>query len=312
MIQKKWAIVLGVSLVIGSAAATAAGSGENSSDIPKTVIESFDLAYNPKSSSRGLATAIAKIPNKHIPKLTGKKWSDGSWTIEGKGEYESGRPCFSIEYQVDKKTKTYSITPIANHGLDDSYLELQASNSRVNPEALSSEPSVAAASNNSSRCEVPTDAVAPATAAGATFQAQFVPGNYKGYATVRTRDVPNWTITATMGKLAWGVNYNGSVSWQMFGANWYAVNPSPINTHWYISQQNYSGPTYALGQTSVSANVYGAYYNYDWLFSSLITTANQSVTITGKNNGFYDYWWTHNDAGESSSLIWGVLTLNAW
>lgn len=307
-LQKKWIIVLCIPLVIGSSAATAAGIGVNPFDTPKTIIESFDLTYNPQISSRGLATAGANIPNKFMPKLTGKKWSDGSWTIDGKGEYESGRPCFSIEYTVDKTSKTYSINPIANHGLDDSYLELQASDSSVNPDALNATPSAAVASNNSSRCEIPTDAVVPST-----LQLQAItPGNYVGYASVRTRDVPDWTITKTSDKLEWAAYSNGTVGWLTWAVNWYAVNPSPISTHWYLSQQNHFGPTFSLGGNTVTKSVDGSYYNYDWLFTSLITTATQNVSITGRNDGLYDYSWSHNDAGESSSLIWGVLTLNAW
>ncbi len=264
--------------------------------------------------SVSIATTGVKLPKKIMPKLTGKKWSDGSWSIEGKGEYASGQPCFSIEYIVDKTNKTYTINPIAYHGLDDSYLELQASDSGVNPDVLRSDPNIVASTPSTSniRCEIPTDAAVPAAASVGEIQPLYVPGAYVGYATVRTRDIPNWTITRTSDRVGWFVLSNGLVDWFSWRVEWHAVNPSPINTHWYINQQDHSGPTFNWTRTTVLKYVYGAYYNYDWLFTDLITTANQSVTIIGKNDGFYDYFWTHYDAGESSSLIWGVLTLNAW
>ena len=95
-------------------------------------IESFGLTYSPKPSP------FKSIPDKLVPRLTGKKWSNGKYTVEGKGVYKSGGSCLSYEYKVDLKTRTYTAAPIESYDLDDSYLKLQAMDSNVNRKALKS------------------------------------------------------------------------------------------------------------------------------------------------------------------------------
>jgi len=91
---------------------------------------------------------------------------------------------------------------------------------------------------------------------------------------------------------------------------WYAVNPSPINTHWYISYNTHWGPYFGSGSTNVSKDVYGVYYNYDWGWDDESTHVSQHVKIQGNNNATYTYFWNHSDWGEDSWAIWGVITLN--
>ena len=90
------------------------------------------------------------------------------------------------------------------------------------------------------------------------------PGVYDATVSLRTRDLPNWTITKTTDRLKWIVYSGGSVDWLYWYVRWYAVNPSPIDTHWYITYNTHWGPYFGSGSTNVSKDVYGVYHNYDW------------------------------------------------
>lgn len=299
-------IIVTISLSIAIVPATnAAGIGNSSIGISKgVVVETFGLTQVSQKLTTG--RSAAKIPSKFLPKLIGKKWSTGEYTIEGEGVYEHGRPCFSIEYQVDLKNRTYTLNPIASHYLDDSYLKLQSMDSKTNPDALKAGLNANIAAKEEHACELPTDTEAN----NAILPQSVASGTYDVTVALRTRDIPNWTITKTSDRLRWYVYNNGTVYWLYWNVSWYAVNPSPISTHWYISQQNHWGPTYGSGNLNVTKSVYGSYYNYDWGWDHLSTNVAQYVSIQGNNNATYTYSWSHSDSGEDSLFIWGVLTFN--
>ncbi|MCF6210078.1 MAG: hypothetical protein L3J88_06110 [Gammaproteobacteria bacterium] len=220
--------------------------------------------------------------------------------------YEHGKPCFSIEYKVDIDNRSYTLNPVANHNLDDSYLMLQAMDSKINPNALKEGLDANAGHNSDRACELPSNT--PENSLVIPFAIS--PGAYDVTVSLRTRDFPNWTITKTSDRLRWYVYGNGTVYWLHWSVDWYAVNPSPINTHWYISQQDHWGPTYGAGSQNVTKSVYGSYYNYDWGWDHLSTTVSQYVSVRGNNNATVTYSWSHTDAGEDSTFIWGVISLN--
>jgi len=99
-------------------------------------IESIELTYVSTDTKYGQSSP--EINGRFLPKLTAKKWSNGKYSIEGEGVYEYGSPCFSYEYNVDLKSKTYTLKPVASYDIDDSYLKLQAMESKINPKALKS------------------------------------------------------------------------------------------------------------------------------------------------------------------------------
>ena len=269
------------------------------------------LTFVPNSDARN-GNEDTDIPQSLRPTITARKKIKGGYLIEGTGSYQAGAPCYNYEYKIDLKRFTYTLSPVAQE-LDDRYLKPQGVNLGTNPESdgaldaayrdVSAEPAPGRTCNQQKSATVPNNK------AGATLAA-ITPGYWWARVAVRTRDLPDWTITKTTDYLEWTSYSNGTVAWNYWQVNWYGVNPSPLNTHWYILQQNHYGPTYGSGNTSVYKGVYGAYYNYDWGFSNWATYAYQNAGVTGLNNATFNYSWSHNDSGEDSGFIWGVVTLN--
>jgi len=301
------ASVLAIAMVIPVHANDSAPSAAITPLIP------IELTYVPSSNTEKV-TGITDIPANIRPVISAKKREKGGYVIEGTGSYKADAPCFAYEYKINLKNKTYTLTPLALN-LDDGYLKLQGINTGTNPRSVKSTPpeyrDIAAESGTTDSCDQQaSERTNKGAADTSTVISAISPGRWSGRVTIRTRDIPNWTLTKTTDYLEWTIFSNGTVRWDSWRVSWYAVNPSPINTHWYISQQNHYGPTYGGGNTTVNKGVYGAYYNYDWGFDYLSTNASQSASITGRNDAMFNYSWTHNDSGESSSLIWGVVGIN--
>ncbi|MDP2785022.1 MAG: hypothetical protein Q8O38_10590 [Sulfurimicrobium sp.] len=299
--------------VLATAMVTLAHADDSAPSAAVTPLIPIELTYIPGSNTQKVA-GITDIPANIRPVISAKKREKGGYLIEGTGSYKAGAPCFAYEYKINIKNKTYTLTPLALE-LDDSYLKLQGINTGTNLQSVKSTSpkyrDIAAEPGTTGSCG---QQVSKKTNNGVTDTNTVIsaisPGSWWGKVTMRTRDIPNWTITKTTDYLEWTSFSNGTVRWDYWQVTWYAVNPSPINTHWYVSQQNHYGPTYGSGNTTVNKGVYGAYYNYDWGFDHLSTNAYQSASITGRNDSTFNYFWTHNDSGEDASLIWGVVTLN--
>jgi hypothetical protein len=54
----------------------------------------------------------------------------------------------------------------------------------------------------------------------------------------------------------------------------------------------------------------GRYYNWDFWSNTQITEVAQTAQLCGRQDAYYDYWWSHNDAGEAAYLIFGSVFLN--
>jgi hypothetical protein len=118
---------------------------------------------------------------------------------------------------------------------------------------------------------------------------------------LRTEDPANWALCETTFSLSWNSTLTGTSRWL---TTW-AANPTPLNTHWYLSSSSL-GPIYVgLGQVSSSGTA--SYYNYDFL-TPLRTDVRHDLSIIGYPNGTsqYSYGWYRGGEG------WYLLHLHVY
>ena len=229
-----------------------------------------------------------------IPDMKAKLFSDGTATVSGSGEYQAGGPTFGIRYEVDLKQKAYKATAVDPKVLKDEKIEIpQAKDESVNihPEEL--------------------EFYKTHKDSGSVFTGAWITPGYR-WAKVRVRTFdPVWIkLTETTNSLTWYTYSSGSVISTNFYRDWWAANPSSLGTNWYVSGRQYSGPYTQSFGTRVYHSVSGSYYNYNFMLPSYGTFASQSASITGRNDGMYNYSWSHTDSGEGSWLIYGSVILN--
>lgn len=245
----------------------------------KTLVEEFPL-------KRGMDSEVT------LPNFKGQIWSDGSASVSGKGAYDAEAPTRAYEYKVDIKQRTYTVRE-----LDSTVIQLEpAVEPQEKIERKNLDPDVLALRGKSQRPD--------------GISAQISTGYYTARVQVRTYDPIFIKLTETSNTLDWYTYSNGTVDWVSYSLSWWAANPSPLDTHWYISSTSHDGPYPLAANTQVYHNMSGSYYNYDFVFDDLGTFVTQTAGITGNNNATFYYNWSHNDSGEGSLLITGWVILN--
>ncbi|WDE11008.1 hypothetical protein [Thalassomonas haliotis] len=243
----------------------------------KQLAEEFKLEMNPSSSMA--------IPNFHA-----KVYSDGSITLSGEGEYGVGKPTMVMQYEVDIKNKSYSTTVVDPSTLDEETFTHQEVTNRINlePKALKL------------MANREQEGIFPSVNTG----------YWQGRVRVRTYDIPRITLTETSNQLQWYVFSDGTVCWTSYSLAWYAVNPSPLDTHWFIEDAAHYGPYPLAANTQSYHRMTGDYYNFDWGLDSWKTSVHQTASITARNDAMFNYSWGHTDSGEDSAFIYGSVILN--
>ena len=209
-----------------------------------------------------------------VPDFKAYFLSDGSVTISGKASVRAGAPAQGFDFEVDLENRTYK-----TRRLDSSELEERDRSGQTLP-------------------QLPPLGEQP-------LQKAIRPGDWRGRVRVQTKDPVFVVLTETMTGVTWRVSTAGAVTALSSEDNCWAANPSSLGTHWYVDFCLYGAPYLNSGR-ACNANR-GDYYNYDYLVPSWETTVVQTAYICGRNDGFYDVTWTHNDAGEDSLLIYGSV-----
>jgi hypothetical protein len=217
-----------------------------------------------------------------IPNFTLLENEDGSVTLTGEGTANVFDRKTGFDFVVDRKRGTYSTKKIDPAKMEERSVELFQSGESTAGDVAP-----------------PGDgAIVPLVS----------PGHYYGRVRVVTRDPAFITLTETSTSLTWYVYSSGSVAWTNYSDGCWAANPSALGTHWYTSYCGYGSPWYASAYYACNANS-GRYYNWDFGSNTQITEVAQTAKICGRNDAYYDYWWSHNDAGEASYLIFGSVFL---
>ncbi len=138
------------------------------------------------------------------------------------------------------------------------------------------------------------------------------PGEWWGSVSVYTRDPPQAILTWTYTKLDWTVFGDGTVDWNFTDDGCWAANPSPFDTHWFIDSCYYGAVWFAAGYTQVCHDHSGSYYNTDFGDPNQRTDVDQWAQMCGRNDGYFDYWWSHIDSGEYAEIIYGFVLLNQY
>jgi hypothetical protein len=215
-----------------------------------------------------------------IPDFRATILSDGSVTISGSGSAAVGKPTSGFDFEVDLKTglyKTRSLDPDEIAALVPKTRPLRQSEVGRNSDNITS--------------------------------LAIVPGYWSGRVRLQTKDPVLIVLAETTTQLTWYTYSSGSVVWTSYSDACWAANPSSLGTHWYNSYCAYGGPWYS-GSTNVCNDNSGNYYNWDFGVSSWRTDASHFVQLCGRNDAYFNYWWSHTDSGEGSWLIFGSILLN--
>lgn len=138
------------------------------------------------------------------------------------------------------------------------------------------------------------------------------PGIYSAQVRVVTRDPwpLQYELASTTNYLNWTVYSNGTVNWNGYSYNFWAANPSPANTHWYVTWSSESNPWYSDGNTQVNTACEAEYHNWDFPPGDLSTHAWHYVSIRGQNNAYFTYWAYWDHWGWASGLLSGTVYVN--
>lgn len=248
----------------------------------KQLVEHYSLAATPVSSHT-------------FDDFQVQVYDDGSVTLSGAGSYEAGAPQMILDYAVDMKNQTYTVTVADPETL---------------PMAMAQKPNVEIEFSNTDpgllgdpRSRAGSDASDSAIRA-------VLPGYWWGRVQVRTFDPVFIQLTNTSNQLNWYTYPSGYVYWTYYHLSWWAANPSALGTHWFISNYSHFGPFPLAAGTQVYHRMSGDYYNYDFGIPSYRTDVHETAAITARNDGYFNYSWNHTDSGEGAWLIFGRLVLN--
>jgi hypothetical protein len=123
---------------------------------------------------------------------------------------------------------------------------------------------------------------------------------------ISTIDPVYEALTTTTANGSWGVTGSYSCHWYYNGnGSCSAANPSSINTHWYTSGCQQTGPTSSFQNFNIQES--GHYYNWDFGSNALITNVDQSVQITLLPDQGVSIGFSHQDSGEYSSFLGGYV-----
>ena len=211
-----------------------------------------------------------------IPQLKALFLSDGSVTLSGHGTVDARAPMHGYDFEVDLTRGTYTTRRLDQREIEERD-RLQGSPRKEQPVHRSREESLEKATVYCARVRV------------------------------RTEDPAFIDLTETMTRLSWTISSTGALTSTYAADSCWAANPSSLGTHWYTNYCTYGGLYTSSGRLCNDNR--GDYYNYDFVFDDLITTANQYVYVCGRNDARYDYSWSHNDAGEGALLIFGSVVL---
>jgi len=221
-----------------------------------------------------------------IPNFKAAVLSNGSIMLSGSGRERAGDPTTAIEFEADLVNETYRTRRVDAKEIEKVFAPAQS---------LQDENSSSAAVQGNGQAEIPAKIVRP--------------GGWSGRVRVQTRDPIFLVLTETSSKLEWTTYTNGTVKWNRRTDSCSAANPSALGTHWFTKSCQ-PGTVWYTSSSRVCHEHRGSYYNYDFLVASKRTDASQYIMICGRNDGFFDYRWTHTDSGEGSFLIFGWLILN--
>ncbi len=132
-----------------------------------------------------------------------------------------------------------------------------------------------------------------------------------GYWTVsiKTLDPLLYELTNTTANASWSAyEDSGGCQWSapLSGTCW-GANPSPLNTHWFISScQKFPSSSYL----NLDLTVVGNYYNWDFGNPSQATYVTQTARISLATGIGVSIDWSHYESGEYSSLAFGWFSQN--
>lgn len=96
-------------------------------------------------------------------------------------------------------------------------------------------------------------------------------------------------VAETTNYLKWTVFGGGTVQWKSWQYGCWAANPTPVGTHWSVTNCSHYGPYYGGGSTYVYHEATGKYKNTDWGDPGQATYVNHWSKIRGQNDGYFTY-----------------------
>ncbi|KXY82737.1 MULTISPECIES: hypothetical protein [Bacillus] len=124
--------------------------------------------------------------------------------------------------------------------------------------------------------------------------------NYTAWVQATTKDPLNISLCTTRTQLSWE-NDGTTLTFQQHSLTPWAAFPSALGTHWYIDTSTLFEPV--IGNGNITQKGYAGYYNYDFGFPNRKVEAKHWITITGKENGSYDYTVDWERSGEGWFLL---------
>lgn len=245
----------------------------------------FALTLTVIGFASGSSSAQGKADRPEKPKVTGTRklkptansavtldsvrildWSDGSSTIEMSGTTDLRTKEQLLRVNVNKADDTYSVEV---EGLDQELAEL-----RARRQGRNTEPELGALGTGSQSAEV----------------------------TVLTQDPVFIDVAESTLTLNWYVAASGTVQYLSRNKTAWAANPSPLDTHWFVDQQYFSGAGGVQYGYATSGNLITKFHNCDFGLDSKCTYVSHSSRIHGYSSKFQ--WFVSSSAsGEFSYLL---------
>lgn len=196
---------------------------------------------------------------------------EDSISVRVRGYKEFGSDVIAYNLKVDKENKTYKAKKIKGKELEEDLNKLGVDSSEK--------------SKNNEETTLTTST-----------------STYMGRVAVLTEDPPDWELARTKHGLYW-TSDGTTVSYYNRELDCWAANPSPIDTHWYVSSCKYTDLKTIDGGRTIVSSASSSYYNYDFMDDSLRTDVTHEISIHGYKSGSFDYYWDFTESGESSSFL---------
>lgn len=217
-----------------------------------------------------------------LSSLEAVKFSDGSVTIRGKEKLQASTT-LGFQYSIDLKKGTYKTTKLEvpfDLGKGSTQTKQE---SNLNAVSNSGEVSIAAYTS------------------------------HKGVVRVTTQDPIGWETCWTEQEINWNAYSDGTADWTSRSLSYWVGQPTKGNTNWFLNDYYWLGaPTYGAGNTSVTTEAVGYYFNFDWGDDNQRTDANHYNKIIGYGNGTMDFNWGATHSGEDSWLLDGIIYAQSW